>query len=70
MHWDDIAGLHVAKEALKETVILPVRLPHLFRGEGRVYEEGHSANFCVFYFFFIISVQARENPGEVFYCMG
>lgn len=30
--WDDIAGLHKAKEALKESVILPVRFPHLFKG--------------------------------------
>ena len=35
--WDDIAGLLVAKEALKESVILPVKFPHLFTGtyEGR-----------------------------------
>ena len=33
VHWDDIAGLTVAKESLKETVILPVRFPHLFTGE-------------------------------------
>ncbi len=32
VHWDDIAGLIVAKEALKETVILPVKFPHLFTG--------------------------------------
>ena len=32
VHWDDIAGLTVAKESLKETVILPVRFPHLFTG--------------------------------------
>ena len=30
--WDDIAGLQVAKEALKESVILPVKFPHLFTG--------------------------------------
>ena len=30
--WDDIAGLQVAKEALKESVILPVKFPHLFQG--------------------------------------
>ena len=30
--WDDIAGLHKAKEALKESVILPVKFPHLFTG--------------------------------------
>ena len=34
--WDDIAGLQVAKEALKESVILPVKFPHLFTG---IYEE-------------------------------
>ena len=32
VRWDDIAGLTVAKESLKETVILPVRFPHLFTG--------------------------------------
>lgn len=34
VHWDDIAGLMVAKESLKETVILPVKFPHLFTGMG------------------------------------
>lgn len=34
MHWDDIAGLNVAKESLKETVILPVKFPHLFTGNN------------------------------------
>ena len=33
VHWDDIKGLTVAKETLKETVILPVRFPHLFTGK-------------------------------------
>jgi len=33
VHWDDIAGLTVAKESLKETVILPVKFPHLFTGQ-------------------------------------
>lgn len=36
VHWDDIAGLQVAKEALKESVILPVKFPHLFTGESRI----------------------------------
>ena len=35
VRWDDIAGLHVAKEALKETVILPVKFPHLFQTKYR-----------------------------------
>ncbi|KAI6182194.1 Vesicle-fusing ATPase [Aphelenchoides bicaudatus] len=33
--WDDIAGLEGAKEALKEAVILPIKFPHLFRGNRR-----------------------------------
>ena len=32
MRWDDVAGLHGAKEALKEAVILPIKFPHLFTG--------------------------------------
>lgn len=28
--WSDVAGLEMAKEALKEAVILPIRFPHLF----------------------------------------
>jgi vacuolar protein-sorting-associated protein 4 len=31
--WDDVAGLHGAKEALKEAVILPMKFPHLFTGK-------------------------------------
>lgn len=30
--WDDVAGLHGAKEALKEAVILPIKFPQLFTG--------------------------------------
>lgn len=33
VHWDDIAGLATAKEALKEAVIMPILLPHLFTGK-------------------------------------
>ena len=32
VHWDDVAGLTMTKEALKESVILPVKFPHLFTG--------------------------------------
>lgn len=33
--WDDVAGLYMAKEALKEAVILPVKFPHLFTGKRK-----------------------------------
>jgi len=31
--WDDVAGLELAKENLKEAVILPVKFPHMFTGK-------------------------------------
>jgi vacuolar protein-sorting-associated protein 4 len=33
VRWDDVAGLEMAKEALKEAVILPIKFPHLFTGK-------------------------------------
>ena len=33
--WSDVAGLEMAKEALKEAVIMPVRFPHMFRGKRK-----------------------------------
>lgn len=33
--WEDIAGLEGAKDALKEAVILPVKFPHLFKGNRK-----------------------------------
>eukprot|EP01097_Dermamoeba_algensis_P010664 TRINITY_DN795_c0_g1_i1.p1 TRINITY_DN795_c0_g1~~TRINITY_DN795_c0_g1_i1.p1 ORF type:complete len:348 (-),score=46.01 TRINITY_DN795_c0_g1_i1:886-1929(-) len=33
--WSDVAGLHQAKEALKEAVIFPLHFPHLFGGGRR-----------------------------------
>ncbi|KAF8783297.1 Vacuolar protein sorting-associated protein like [Argiope bruennichi] len=33
--WSDVAGLHGAKEALKEAVILPIKFPHLFTGKRK-----------------------------------
>lgn len=36
--WNDIAGLDGAKEALKEAVILPIKFPHLFKGQSLAFE--------------------------------
>ena len=53
VHWDDIAGLNVAKEALKETVIMPVKFPHLFTGKRKpwrgilLYGVGSASIRCV-----------------------
>ena len=33
--WDDVAGLEMAKESLKEAVILPTRFPQLFQGKRK-----------------------------------
>ncbi|TRY73127.1 hypothetical protein TCAL_02527 [Tigriopus californicus] len=33
VQWSDVAGLDLAKEALKEAVILPIKFPHLFQGK-------------------------------------
>lgn len=30
--WDDVAGLHSAKDSLKEAVILPIKFPDIFKG--------------------------------------
>jgi vacuolar protein-sorting-associated protein 4 len=38
VRWEDISGLDAAKEALKETVILPVRFPQLFTGNRRPFK--------------------------------
>ena len=35
IHWDEVAGLEGAKEALKEAVIMPKQFPQLFRGERK-----------------------------------
>ncbi|CAG8742809.1 17922_t:CDS:2, partial [Acaulospora morrowiae] len=35
VHWDDVAGLDSAKEALKEAVILPIKFPQLFTGNRK-----------------------------------
>lgn len=35
VRWDQIAGLDAAKEALKESVILPMRFPQLFTGNRK-----------------------------------
>ena len=33
--WNDVAGLDMAKESLKEAVILPIKFPHLFTGKRK-----------------------------------
>jgi len=33
--WNDVAGLHDAKESLKEAVILPTKFPYLFTGKRK-----------------------------------
>jgi len=33
--WSDVAGLDMAKESLKEAVILPIKFPHLFTGKRK-----------------------------------
>lgn len=38
IQWSDVAGLTSAKEALKETVILPVRFPQLFAGKRKPFK--------------------------------
>ena len=35
VHWDDVAGLEVAKEELREAVCLPLRFPQLFQGKRK-----------------------------------
>eukprot|EP00667_Euglena_gracilis_P010355 EG_transcript_10536 len=35
VHWNDVAGLDGAKEALKEAVIMPIRFPQLFTGKRK-----------------------------------
>ncbi|CAG8571537.1 740_t:CDS:2 [Funneliformis mosseae] len=35
IRWDDVAGLEIAKEALKEAVILPIKFPQLFTGKRK-----------------------------------
>lgn len=35
INWNDVAGLELAKESLKEAVILPIRFPQLFTGKRK-----------------------------------
>ena len=35
VHWDDVAGLSVAKQLLEEAVVLPLWIPNYFKGIRR-----------------------------------
>jgi vacuolar protein-sorting-associated protein 4 len=37
VHWDDIAGLHSAKQSLQEAVIIPAKFPHMFQGARKAW---------------------------------
>ena len=37
IQWDDVAGLELAKDALKEAVILPVKFPQFFTGNRKTW---------------------------------
>eukprot|EP01006_Ploeotia_vitrea_P053142 TRINITY_DN67759_c5_g1_i1.p1 TRINITY_DN67759_c5_g1~~TRINITY_DN67759_c5_g1_i1.p1 ORF type:complete len:439 (+),score=53.45 TRINITY_DN67759_c5_g1_i1:40-1356(+) len=36
--WDDVAGLFEAKKALRQAVVLPLKLPHIFKGTRRAWK--------------------------------
>jgi len=44
VQWDDVAGLEKAKEELQSTVVLPSKLPHLFRGKRKA-RKGYVSHF-------------------------
>ena len=46
IRWEDVAGLHVAKESLKEAVILPIKFPHLFVGLFTLIIQSELSMFC------------------------
>ena len=50
IRWSDVAGLHVAKESLKEAVILPTKFPHLFVGESSLHRSVELFNEPFFVF--------------------
>jgi vacuolar protein-sorting-associated protein 4 len=54
--WDDVAGLHQAKESLKEAVILPIKFPQLFTGKRKPWRGIllYGVNFFPFFFFFFL----------------
>ena len=72
--WEDVAGLHVAKESLKETVLLPMKFPHLFQTKQRQISRcillyGVSKRIAEFYeiylIFLIIPIATWNRKGTV-----
>ena len=68
--WDDVAGLHAAKEMLKEAVILPLKFPQVERGSLAIllYLSDCSGEKLITWR--TRCSRERESRGRVFCCMG
>lgn len=65
VQWDDVAGLELAKEALKEAVILPVRFPQFFTGKRKPW---YFNVLLLFFLLFILVTVHFVSKGKVFCC--
>lgn len=54
--WDDVAGLHKAKEAIKEAVIIPLKFPHLFKGKRQPWRGILLYGVCILVFIMAITI--------------